>query len=104
MTSEHAGPWPLTQQRHALGLLRAFGTTFLAFGLLGVAGGVAIMSTGTSVWVGLTMSALWLCVAALGVVMLLRYQQQYAELETEHDVRQVAHVPDGDRRRARKGR
>lgn len=83
MTSEHAGPWPLIQQRHTLQLLRAFGTTFLAFGLLGVVAGIAILTTGNAVWVGLTMSALWLCIGALGVVMLLRYQQQHEALGSE---------------------
>jgi hypothetical protein len=80
MTSEHAG---LIQHGHTLRLLRAFGTTFVAFGLLGVVGGIAILTTGTAVRIGLTMSALWLCIGALGVVMLLRYQQQSFEVESK---------------------
>lgn len=84
MTSEQAReePGALTHQRVALRRLRTFGTVFLVFGLLGVVAGIAIVTTGTVVWVGLIMSAMWLCFAALGVVMLVRYRQQLAALES----------------------
>jgi Flp pilus assembly protein TadB len=81
---EQAGPGSLIQQRIALRRLRMFGSIFLVFGLLGVAAGVAMTVTGTVAWIGLTMSAVWLCFGALGVVMLLRYHQQRAAFESAH--------------------
>lgn len=81
---EHVGPGSLTPQQIALRRLRTFGTLFLSFGLLGVVAGIAIMSSGTLAWVGLIMSAMWLCFAALGVVMLIRYSQQRSARAPEH--------------------